>query len=89
MNEKKAFIKSTIAYFFGNILSKLIVFFMLPLYTAYISPADYGYYDLTKTYIDLFCSILFLDIWSGTLRFMFDSNQHSDKFKTIYSSLLI
>lgn len=85
----KKFIRSIAAYFLGNVLSKLIVFLLLPLYTAYIRPDDYGYYDLTVTYVSLFSSILFLDIWSGILRFMFDSDQREEKLKTIYSSLLV
>lgn len=89
MNEAKRFVKSTAAYFLGNVLSKAIVFFMLPLYTAYIPPASYGYYDLTVTYVSFFSSILFLDIWSGVLRFMYDSSDLRDKLRTVYSGGVI
>ena len=36
------FIQTSGIFLVGNVLSKAIVFFLLPLYTAYIAPADYG-----------------------------------------------
>ena len=66
------FIKSSGIYFFGNILTKLISFLLLPIYTKFINPTDYGTYDLMIAYITFFTSVLFLDIWSGIMRFMFD-----------------
>lgn len=89
MSTTKTLMKSAIVYFFGNILSRMIVFFMLPIYTTYISPENYGYFDLTVNYITIITSILFLDIWCGIMRFMFDSEEKLDKLKTIYSSLPI
>ncbi len=89
MSEKRTFFKSAGVYFFGDALSKVIIFFMLPLYTTYISPDDYGYYDLTVTYVYFLGSILFLNIWCGTLRYMYDERDWSDKLKPVYSSLPI
>lgn len=89
MNGTKSFVKSTAVYFFGSILSKLIVFFLLPIYTTYISPEHYGYYDLVVNYITFFSTILFLNVWTGIIRFMFDSTERLDKLKAVYSSLSI
>jgi len=72
MKDLLKFIKSSGIYFVGTVLTKLISFFLLPLYTSYISPADYGTYDLYNAYIMFFCSVLFLDIWAGIMRFMYD-----------------
>ena len=66
------FVKSSGIYFVGTVLTKLISFLLLPLYTAYINPADYGTYDLYTAYITFLCSVLFLDIWAGIMRFMYD-----------------
>jgi O-antigen/teichoic acid export membrane protein len=64
MEQKKntigRFIKSSGIFFVGSVLSKAIIFFMLPVYTKYIVPADYGYYDLSITYISVVSSMLFL-----------------------------
>lgn len=78
------FIKSTGIYLLGNVLSKSLSFFLLPLYTSYLSPNDYGVYDLSIAYNTFLISILFLDIWEGTMRFMFDySNKDKNKPITI------
>ncbi len=66
------FIKSSGIFFVGTVMTKLISFLLLPLYTSYISPDDYGAYDLGLTYIMFFCSVLYFDIWSGIMRFMYD-----------------
>lgn len=72
MKDLWKFIKSSGIYFVGTVLTKLISFLLLPLYTAYISPSDYGVYDLYNAYISFLCSVLFLDIWAGIMRFMYD-----------------
>ena len=72
MKDLWRFIKSSGIYFVGTVLTKLISFLLLPLYTSYISPADYGTYDLYNAYIMFLCSVLFLDIWSGIMRFMYE-----------------
>ena len=72
MKDLWKFIKSSGVYFVGTVLTKLISFLLLPLYTAYISPSDYGVYDLYNAYISFLCSVLFLDIWAGIMRFMYD-----------------
>lgn len=85
MKDFLKFIKSSGIYFVGNILTKLISFFLLPIYTKYINPTDYGTYDLMIAYITFFTSVLFLDIWSGIMRFMFDYNKIKDKYKAIFT----
>lgn len=79
MNDIKKFAKSSGVYFFGNILMKIITFFMLPLYTKYINPSDYGTYDLYIAYVTFLCSVLFLDIWSAIMRYMFADNKNKEK----------
>ncbi|HBC30956.1 MAG TPA: hypothetical protein DC024_06900 [Clostridiales bacterium] len=79
------FVKSSGIFFVGSILSKAIVFFMLPVYTKYIAPADYGYYDLSITYITVVSSMLFFDVWTSVMRFMYDSNSETYKYKAIQS----
>jgi O-antigen/teichoic acid export membrane protein len=81
--------KSTAVYLVGNLGTKLVTFFLLPVYTRFIPPADLGAYDVSTTYVLLISSVLFLDIWSGILRFMCDSDDRSQRFRTIYSGSVI
>ena len=45
MNKKKQLAKNTIIIFIGKVCTQLISFFLLPLYTGYLS---------TKEYVDIF-----------------------------------
>ena len=89
MSELKKLLKSTIIYFIGNVATKLVSFLLIPIYTTYLTPAEYGLYDLSIAYAELIVSILFLDIWSGIMRFMFDYKNLDDKHKVISSGLII
>jgi len=88
MSSVKRFVSASATYFIGNVLSKLALFLMVPLYTKYISPADYGYYDVSLAFLSIFTSALFLEIWSTVLRFMFDESGQ-DKYKPLYNGSLI
>lgn len=46
----------------GNIGSKLMGFFMLPFYTDWLSPADYGTIDLLIVYANLLLNVVACDI---------------------------
>ena len=46
----------------GNIGSKLMGFFMLPFYTNWLSPADYGTTDLLIVYANLLLNVVACDI---------------------------
>lgn len=74
MSDLKKIVKSSGIYFLGSILSRLIAFFMLPIYTKYLSPAEFGEYDLSLVYMQFFISFFFLDIYIGIMKFLLDSN---------------
>ena len=88
MNRFPDFAKSSVLYFFGNILSKLITFFLLPIYTSYISPEDLGYYDVSTTYLNLIVTFLFIDIYVAIMRFVFDEKHGSESNKPIFNGII-
>ena len=65
---------SSLCYLLGSTLSKLAVFFMLPLYTAKIPSEDMGTYDTAVAVAILVSSVLFLDIGVGLMRFMMQAD---------------
>ncbi|WP_150269426.1 oligosaccharide flippase family protein [Paenibacillus tepidiphilus] len=87
MDEIKSFLKSSALYFVGNVLSKVILIVLLPVYTKYLQPSDYGYYDVSIAYLSIATSVLFFDIWNAVLRFMYEDE--NNKYKPIYSGGLI
>lgn len=89
MKNLQKFIKTSGIYLLGNVLTKAIAFIMLPIYTKYLSPTDYGTYDVNIAYITFLSSVLFLDIWSSVMRFMFDYKSIDAKQKPILSGFVI
>ena len=81
MNKSKIinFIKSIGIFFVGSSLSKMIGFFLLPIYTSYILTEDYGYYDLSITYLTVIVELVYFDIWVSALRFMYDEKEEKGK----------
>ena len=49
--------------------TKLITFFLVPLYTSILTTQEYGTYDLFNTTISLLIPILTINIQDGVLRF--------------------
>ncbi|MCD8235237.1 MAG: flippase [Prevotellaceae bacterium] len=67
----------------GNFSTKLLSFFLVPLYTSILTTADYGSYDLVSTTISLLIPILTLNIADGTLRYSIDRNTSKKDVFTI------
>ncbi len=80
MSKIKRFFSTSMVYLVGNVLSKLVVFFLLPLYTSRIPPDEYGVYDLIMTLITLLAPIAFFQIWDGMFRMGFDYSEKKDKY---------
>ncbi|MBR4629694.1 MAG: lipopolysaccharide biosynthesis protein [Treponema sp.] len=75
-------LKKIFIYGAGTFFSKILVFLMIPVYTRILSPADYGYYDVLLSNIQLLATIAFMEVWSGIIRFMFDSEDPYVTVKT-------
>ncbi len=58
--------------------TKLIAFFMVPLYTASMSPLEYGVADMAQTVQNLLTPVLTLSIADGVLRFSIESSRKKD-----------
>lgn len=89
MNKIKRFLSTTMVYLIGNVLSKLVVFFLLPLYTSRINPEQYGIYDLVMAFITLLAPIAFFQIWDGMFRIAFDYDDEESKYKVISNAVFV
>ena len=68
----KRLLTAGIAYQAGDILSKGVALFTLPLYTSYVSPAGYGYAETLMTAVILLSILLRLGVGEAFIRFYFD-----------------
>lgn len=76
------FLKAIGLYAIGNLGSKLITFLMVPLYTYFVNPADYGFYDLCLTLIFFAIPFMTLQLRDGAFRFLVD-NEDEEKRKIV------
>lgn len=89
MKNLKKLVSTTLIYFLGSATSKLIAFLMLPIYTRYIEPAQYGLYDLYVSYSNLFYTICFFSLWNGVMKLYFDAQNEIEKKKVIDNSVVL
>jgi O-antigen/teichoic acid export membrane protein len=61
-----------LAYQAGDILSKGVAVFMLPLYTTYVSASGYGYAETLLTAVILLSIVLRLGVGEAFIRFYYD-----------------
>ena len=87
MNRSDRVIKTTIIYFIGNFASKLLGFVLLPLYTAYLTSADYGIADILMSTLPLIAPIFTMQVTESVFRFLMTDNNDEDRKKTITNSL--
>ena len=72
----------------SNFATKLISFFLVPLYTAVLTTEQYGTYDLFNTTVGVLIPILSLNILEAVLRFGMDKNYSKDAIITVGSKWL-
>lgn len=85
MSESKKLFKNTIALTIGNFASKMLTFFMLPLYTAVLTTSEYGVADLVFTTTSLLYPLLTCLAMEFVMRFALDENYNK---KVVFSSAL-
>lgn len=72
-------IQNTLLLTFASFGSKLLSFFLVPLYTNVLSTVEYGISDIITTSSTLLVYVLTLHIGSAVLRFGIDKNEKSSR----------
>ena len=86
MNKKKSLMKNTIIIFVGKLCTQLISFFLLPLYTSYLTTSDYGIVDLITTYVTLLVPLITMELEMSIFRFLVDARGKDKDTKTLMSN---
>lgn len=77
MSKAGYLLKNTGILAIGSFSSKILVFLLVPLYTAVLTTGEYGSYDLILNSINLLLPILTLNISDAVLRFPLDEDADS------------
>ncbi|MGU8577497.1 oligosaccharide flippase family protein [Clostridium perfringens] len=82
----KYLLKNTIIFAIGNFGTKMISFFLVPLYTNLLTTKEYGVVDLFTTICMVLVPILTLNIGESVMRFALDKN--SDKNRIMCTGII-
>lgn len=80
-------VRHFVTYGIGIYLTKLIGFFMIPIYTTYLTPADYGVLELLDLTLYVVGMIAGLGISNSIIRFYSDCRDEKDKRRVISTAL--
>lgn len=88
-NREKQLIRNTAIVALGQICTKFITFFLLPLYTSLLSTEEYGIVDLFNTFVSLILPIMFLQISQSIFRFLIDVRDNEQEKKEYISTTMV
>lgn len=75
----KYLLKNTVIFAIGNFGTKIIAFFLVPLYTNLLSTSEYGIVDLIYTIGTVLVPVLTLNVAEAVMRFSLDKNAEQEK----------
>lgn len=87
-SEFKVILKHSSIYFVANLLNRVIGFLMIPIYTRFLTPADYGILELITITLNLTSIVLAVGITEAVARFYFDYSDKEGKNAVISTGLI-
>lgn len=87
-NEFKKLLKHSMIYGAGTLISKAVGFLMIPVYTRYLSPKDYGIIEILTLTSFVISWIISMGLSSSVLRFYFDYDTEKERKQVISTGLI-
>lgn len=88
MSKGGSLVKNTLIIAIGKISTQFLTFLLLPLYTAFLSPEDYGQLDLVIVYLGLLAPTLTVQMEMAVFRHLIDARKKESEKSGIISSAL-
>ena len=76
-------------YFAGNIINRLMGFVVMSIATYKILPADYGYFNVSSSLMNIIITLVSVQAWMAVLRFVFDYDRPHQKRQVIATGYFI
>ena len=86
-NKPRSFLSHTATYAVGNIVRRMVGFAMLPIYTRFLTPADYGVVGLLTFALALFEPILGARLGAAIPKFYYDAEDDRARRSVIWGGL--
>lgn len=87
-SDKKSVLTNSLLYTTGNILLKFFSFLLIPLYTAFLTPEQYGVVNLALGFINVFSLIIMGGLQYSVIRFYADLKNSQSKVRLMISTVL-
>jgi O-antigen/teichoic acid export membrane protein len=81
--EMRFLLRHSSIYGLGNLLSRAVAFLMLPLYTRYLTPTDYGILELIDVTSGMIGIVIGLGLESAVSRFYYESSDEGDRRRVL------
>ena len=88
-SRSKYLFNNTVIFALGNFGTKLISFFLVPIYTYTLSVADYGTADLVTTISFVLGPMLTLNLSDAVMRFPLDKKGNDNQILTVGITALV
>lgn len=97
MSSKARFLKNSVIYTLGDLLPKIISFFIIPLATTYMAKEEFGIYGYITSIVGFFSMMYVLGLDGALTRFYYEYEKNKEQsklvstiwiFLIIYNSLL-
>lgn len=86
-SELKILGRHSFVYSLSNILGRFVSFILLPLYTRYLTPGDYGVLEILYFVFSMISIVISMGITGAMGRFYFDSEKQKDRNMVVSSAL--
>ena len=80
---------NTVLFAANAVATKLISFFLVPLYTSYMSAGEYGLTDMSLTVISLVTPLLTLDVSEAAVRHIVGDREHGGRYAAVAFALTL
>ncbi len=88
MNSKKKVLENSFLYVFSSLLVKAINVLLLPFYTIFLSPEDYGIANLINGFIQVITFIIAFSLYSSAIRFYAEYKDDKDRLRCFYGTII-
>lgn len=81
--------RHTLIYGLGVVLSKAVSFFMLPIYTRFLTPSDYGVMELIEMTLDIISIVAGAQIAIGIFRYYHKAETDRERNAVVSTSFMV
>jgi O-antigen/teichoic acid export membrane protein len=89
MSDKRKVLENSFLYTFSSLLVKAVGFLLLPIYTIFLSPEDYGITNLVTSFTEVATFIISFSLYSGVIRIYADYKENKEILKRLFGTVII